>query len=583
MTPKSRIGISPRAAMVALVLAVILLIGEVGAVNKNSGARAQQQPTVNPQQAVATLVAEWLGYLSNESVSGLASLYATQATLTWGGTVGIFGGGVFSGQSNVRLLYSALFENTTLLTAIATPVNTTAVGTSSVNATFGLELSAQRGSGGTFRFDINVEQEWVNQDGTWRIQEETWINNGYAFNAVTSTSTQTLALGPAWVVTPYPLPPGPPSGADYESCVTYSDFLYCIGGGFVGAGSYYAQLGLDGGAGPWKNTTAYPVPIENEACVSYTISAMGDATILCVGGDDPAGSGPTNQTYAAQLSPDGGIVGPWEPQLNYPIPISDASCVVDSGIDGFTAVQVICIGGDTGGTSTNAVYYAPVWQDGSGDWSPATSFPVAIDSHSCVISQLYIYCVGGLVGHSFTDDVYYAQVSSSGGITGGWTEAAPYPIEVTNTDCVTSGGYNDYAFCVGGLVPGGGGTGDVFYARLSHTGGGITGSWMRATSYNGGFDYNSCVEAISTIWCDWAGSITYDEILGPDAPTVTQTVTIESATATVTTTTTEVPTSATSVSGQVTQATLLPEVYGLFGIAVIFAVFTVFFATRRRS
>ena len=72
--------------------------------------------------------------------------------------------------------------------------------------------------------------------------------------------------------------------------------------------------------------------------------------------------------------------------------------------------------------------------------------------------------------------------------------------------------------------PRGGGTGDVFYARLSHTGAGITGSWMRATSYSGGFDYNSCVEAISTIWCDWAGGIAYDEILGPDAPTVTQTV-----------------------------------------------------------
>jgi hypothetical protein len=552
----------------------------------NNAAQAQRQPTVNPQQAVTALVAQWLGYLSNQSVSGLTSLYASQATLIWGGTVGIFGGGVFSGQSNVRLLYSALFGNTTLLTAIATPVNTSSVAPAMVNATFGLELSAQRGSGGTYQFGINVEQEWVDQNGAWRIQKETWIDNDYAFNAVTSTSTRTLALGSQWVITPYPLPSRPPSGVDYESCATDSDFLYCIGGGFDGASNYYAQLGLDGGAGPWKNTTAYPVPIENEACVSYSVSVAEDATILCVGGNNPNGSSPTNQTYVAKLSPDGGIVGSWQAQLDYPIPVSDASCVVDSGIDGFTAVQVICIGGDTeGGSPTSAVYYAPVFEGGIGDWSSATSYPAPVDSHSCVISQVYVYCAGGLVNHSFTDSVYYAQVSSSGGIEGGWNETAPYPINVTNTNCVTSGGYNDYAFCVGGLVPGGGGTGDVFYARLSHTGGGIEGSWMRATSYDGGFDYNSCVEAISTIWCDWAGSIAYDEILGPDAPTVTQTVTVATATATITTTatTTAVSTSATGVSGHATQTSLLPEVYGLFGIVVIFAISTVFFATRRRS
>ena len=88
-----------------------------------------------------------------------------------------------------------------------------------------------------------------------------------------------------------------------------------------------------------------------------------------------------------------------EPQLDYPIPVSGANCVVDSGIDGFTAVQVICIGGDIMGVGnpTSAVYYAPVWQEGSGDWSSSTSYAAPVDSHSCVISQLYIYCVGGLV------------------------------------------------------------------------------------------------------------------------------------------------------------------------------------------
>jgi hypothetical protein len=579
MVTTSRIGNTPRRAILASVLSVILLV-QVVAAGKDNAVQAQQ-PAPDPQQTVANLVTDWLGYLSNESVSGLTSLYATQAVLVWAGTVGIFGGGEFTGQGNVRLLYSALFENTTLLTAIASPVNTTLVTASTVNATFGLTLNTQRGSEGTYSFDINVEQRWADENGTWKIQDETWINNGYDFNAVTSTATETLALGPQWAVTSPP-PFGPPNGVSGESCVTYDDFLYCVGGAFAGASVYYAQLGLDGGVGPWKNTTAYPAPVEGESCVAYTISAMANATILCVGGSNPDGSGPTRHTYIAQLSPEGGVVGPWQPQFDYPVPISGADCVVDSGIDGYTAVQMICVGGDTGeGNPTSAVYYARVWQDGSGDWNSTTPYAAAIDSHSCVISQVYVYCIGGLVNHSFTDNVYYAQVSSGGGLAGGWNETEPYPMKVTNADCVTSGGYDDYAFCIGGLVPGGGGTGDVFYARLSHTGGGIQGSWMRATSFDGGFDYNSCVEAISTIWCDAGGSLVYDEILGPDAPTVTQTVTVASATATVTIT--SPATSQTAASGQVTRGSNLPEVYGLFGIALIFAISTVFFATRRRS
>jgi len=561
---------------------VILLVGEVGAPNTYDAALAQGQPAAAAQQAVSSLVAEWLGYLSNESASGLTGLYASQATLVWGGTVGLFGGGVFSGQSNIRLLYSALFENTTLLTAIATPVNTTLVSASAVNATFGLQLSAQRGSGGTYRFDISVAQEWENQSGAWRIENEAWINDDYDFNAVTSTSTTTLALGPQWVVTPYPQPPGPPSSSSGESCVTDSGFLYCVGGSFVGAGVYYAQLGLDGGAGAWKSTTAYRVSIEDESCVSYTVSASQDDMVLCVGGTDPNGSTPTNQTYAASLSPDGGIVGAWNPQVDYPVPISGASCVVDSGVDGFTGVQVVCIGGDTQGGPTGAVYYAPVLPSGGvGDWSSTVSYPSPVDSHSCVSSQVYVYCIAGLVDHNFTDSVHYAQFSSSGGIAGAWSQTASYPIKVTNTDCVTTEGYKDYVFCVGGLVQSGGGTGDVFYARLSHTGGGIEGSWMPATSYVGGFDYNSCVEAISTIWCDWGGAIAYDEVLGPDALTVTRTVTVGAATATITSTTIAAP--VTTASSSSPHASLLPDVYGLFAIVLVFAVSTVFFATRRRS
>ena len=94
-----------------------------------------------------------------------------------------------------------------------------------MNATFGLQLTAQRGAGGTYRFDINVEQEWADQNGTWKIQKETWINNGYDFNAVTSTGT---ANARARATVGGDLLPRSPrrlqADVDDESCVTDSAF-----------------------------------------------------------------------------------------------------------------------------------------------------------------------------------------------------------------------------------------------------------------------------------------------------------------------------------------------------------------------
>lgn len=347
----------------------------------------------------------------------------------------------------------------------------------------------------------------------------------------------------------------------------------------------YLQLGLEGGTGPWKNTTSYPVPILGESCVAYSAYLSAQSNVLCVGGT--TGGSPTNQSYFAQLSPDGGIEGNWLTYggADYPIPVSGASCMVDPPTYPGATGYVYCVGGTTsGGNSTDAVYYSPL---GAFSWTPTTPYPGAVDGHSCVISARYIYCIAGVLNGSYADadSVYYAQVSGSGGIVGGWQQATSYPVGMTNGSCVTSGGYNDYAFCVGGLLAQGtGATGDVYYARLSHTGGGIIGSWTNATGILG-FANGSCVEAIGSIWCDWGGGVAHDVILGPDALTVTQTETVATAIATVTTTTsslsTTTATSFITASGSATRISSGPVVYALVATTVIFAVCTLFLASRR--
>jgi hypothetical protein len=550
----------------------VLLIGQgVGEITAASNTESQtQQSTSGPQQAVTLSVAEWLSYLNNGSTYSLASLYAPQANLTWGGTVGIFGGGTYSGQDTIRLLFSALLENTTLFIADPSPVNTTIVAPDTVNATFSLQLNAERGTAGTYAFEVSVEQEWVDDGGAWQIQRENWIDNSYDFDAVTSTTTAMMFLGPQWSTTPYPEPDGLPTGVYDQSCATALDFLYCVGGAFAGSDSFYSQLGSGGGAGQWLSGTPYPIQIQQESCVADDTS-VNSASILCIGGINPQDSQgpPTNQTFIAPLSSTGGI-GKWQSDGSYPIPISDASCPTDYGVDGYPPpAQVVCVGGADG--NSTSVY----WSGLVAGWFPTTPLPSA-SGHTCWISQLYIYCLTNPTGESTTDDVFYARLSN-GGIAGGWNATSPYPVAATDVNCVTNGGYNDYVFCVGGDD-----SGDVFYARLSHTGGGIIGTWQRATSAPSGFGYDTCVQALSSIWCAEGGTIYYDQILGTDALTAIQTITLQSAIATVTHTTTTTTVS-TSFTSQVTKVSALPEIYGLFGIAVIFAASTVFFATKRRA
>jgi len=572
-------------------VAVIIVIGGFGTSSKDNLLQAQQQQSsAGPQQAVTARVAQWLGYLNNESVSGLVGLYSNQTKVNWGGNTGLFGivSGVFAGQSNVRLLYSALFANTTFFMAIPSPVNTSVVAPGMVNATFEVHMTAQRGARGTYAFTINVEQQWVSHVATWEIQSETWTNYGYTFSVVTSANTYIPTLGPEWVVDS-PLVPGMPRGYDMgvenESCVTDSYFLYCVGGGFADSSVYYLQLGLEGGTGPWRNTTSYPVPILGESCVTYSAYDSPQANVLCVGGTT-RGS-PTNQTYFAQLSQAGGIKGQWLTNVytSYPIAVSGAKCVVDPPTYPTAPGYAYCVGGETGGgNSTSAVYYSPL---GAFSWSPTTSYPGGVVGHNCVISQRYIYCIAGVLDGSYSkaDSVYYAQVSGSGGIVGGWKQAPSYPMGITNGMCVTSGGYDDYVFCIDGLPTGRQATtGDVYYARLLHTGGGILGSWTPATGMPVGFGYGSCVQAIRSIWCDWHGSIAHDVILGPDMPTVTQTETAATAIATVTTTltTTAFSTSVITTSGQASSIESEPLVYALAGTTIILVVSTLFFAVARK-
>jgi hypothetical protein len=233
-----------------------------------------------------------------------------------------------------------------------------------------------------------------------------------------------------------------------ESCVTYSGYLYCVGGSYNDAlddvaSSYYASLSSSGAIGTWKSTTKFPIYIDTESCVASS------STIYCIGGNNEtdgtnADSAPSNSVWFAPLSPSG--IGNWT--LTTPYPANDyfPDCFAASG-------YVYCIGGaDSNGNSLTTSYFAPLTTSGVGPWSQTTPYPVAATGQACAISAGVIYCVGGETAEgsstssaTYTNAVYYAPISSGG--IGAWKQAPNYPNSV-GTDCAISSGY---LYCVGGF------------------------------------------------------------------------------------------------------------------------------------
>ncbi len=350
-------------------------------------------------------------------------------------------------------------------------------------------------------------------------------------SSIGSANTESLGLwGPT---TNYP------AGTYGQSCAIYSGYMYCVGGstgGGIADAVYYAQVSSSG-VGTWAlAVNSYPTAIEYQSC------AISSGYIYCVGGW--TGSAATDAVYYAAVSSTG--VGKWtSTPNNYPANIEYQSCAISSG-------YIYCVGGWTGSTATNAVYYAQVSSSGVGPWALAThSYPSGIYGQSCATYSDYMYCVGGFNGSIVTDAVYFALVSSSG--VGPWTLATNnYPTNVEDQSCAISSGY---IYCVAGF------NGDiiadaVYYATVSPSG---VGPWSSTTVYPVDTYYLSCAISSSYVYCvggstgsAYANAVYYDLISAPPATTTTTATTTSTATSTTSATTTTTSTTESTTTSTTT-------------------------------
>jgi len=247
-----------------------------------------------------------------------------------------------------------------------------------------------------------------------------------------------------------------PTNINGQSCVTYSGLVYCVGGSYDESGddiatSYFAPL--DGAqVGKWNATTAFPIPIDSQSCVTYT------GYIYCVGGNNETDgnnvdSAYSNSVWYAQLSTSG--IGQWAPSTAYPANVLLPSCFSAGG-------YIYCVGGaDQSNNAVNAAYYASLSPSGVGGWTKTTSYPQADSGVACVVSSGSIYCLGGQGNvNSYTNAAFVASVSSGG--IGAWKRVGNYPESLEPT-CL---GLSNNIYCVGGFDSTSA-SGATYYAPLS--------------------------------------------------------------------------------------------------------------------
>jgi hypothetical protein len=301
--------------------------------------------------------------------------------------------------------------------------------------------------------------------------------------------TASQSSGP-WVPTSsYPLQVDGTAGVLGQSCVTSSSSVYCIGGenaaGDPNSTVYSAPISPSG-IGNWTAAQhPYPQTIMFESCVTYS------SYVYCVGGTHNSAGNDTTASYFAPVTTDG--LGDWTVTSPYPVATDSQSCVPSSG-------YVFCIAGENETSGTNAtatssdsVWYANLSSSGIGTWARTAAYPGGTSFPGCSGLGGYVYCVGGQdSSDNPVSSTYYAAVSPDG--LGAWTASTSYPIQVIAQSCTTA---STYVYCVGGLVPGGTSTASVYYAGLSPSG---IGAWQQGGSYATGLA-TTCVASSSNIYC----------------------------------------------------------------------------------
>jgi hypothetical protein len=290
----------------------------------------------------------------------------------------------------------------------------------------------------------------------------------------------------------YPLQIGGEVGIAGQQCVTDGSYVYCIGGQDANSGPRSEVYSTQAISSSSANITSWTLGLNPYPQAINGQSCLAySGYVYCVGGSFDAQGDDVASSYFAPMS--GGVIGAWNVTTSYPVPIDSQSCVASSG-------YIYCVGGNNETDGTNAdsiesssVWYAQLSPSGVGPWTATTAYPAGVYFPSCFATNGTVYCVGGANGKNNPEsEAYYATLSPSG--LGAWTQTTAYPTQASGLACGISSGY---IYCVGGQGQLNTYTNAVYYAPVSS--GGI-GTWQKGAGYAASTE-TSCVIASGEMYC----------------------------------------------------------------------------------
>ena len=180
-----------------------------------------------------------------------------------------------------------------------------------------------------------------------------------------------------------------------HAAIVSGNRLYVLGGMIksVGASSsvYYADILADKTLGPWKTANSLPANLFGHKAIT-----VGDK-IYIIGGtinngfyfaDGTPNNNISSKVYMASVLEDGSLSS-WQEtsSLIEPLTLHAAST---------SGKNIYTLGGYNGEGVTNAVYFAPILDDGNlGSWQALHSMPKNMLGNSSVANEEYLYSLGG--------------------------------------------------------------------------------------------------------------------------------------------------------------------------------------------
>jgi parallel beta-helix repeat protein len=233
-----------------------------------------------------------------------------------------------------------------------------------------------------------------------------------------------------------------PVGLRDHAMVIATNYIYVLGGRTDGdpfSTIYYATIGSDGSIGTWQ-TSAVSLPIPLWGLTAEYVNGY----LVVVGGTNLASeTSALNRVYYANVYPDGTL----------------SSFTLNANLlpqqrNGHTMVaydsKLYVLGGfNNSGVKQSTVYYATVATNGVvGSWATATALPVAVSNHASSCYNGYITVMGGASGGTYSNEVYYADIDAGPGFTWNLSGFTLYDRTIdadafgANGQIVYGGGYN---------------------------------------------------------------------------------------------------------------------------------------------